>query len=52
MFKAKSFFKLNNNLISAGKINSKNLKSNDTQKAAPVRSIWGAKLQTLLRRLS
>ena len=43
MFKAKSFFKLNNNLISAGKINSKNLKSNDTQKAAPVRSIWGGK---------
>jgi hypothetical protein len=43
VFKAKSFFKLNNNLISAGSISSKNLKANDTQKAAPVRSIWKGK---------
>ena len=43
VFKAKSFFKLNNNLISAGAIGSRHLKATDDKKAAPVKSVWKGK---------
>ena len=43
VFKAKSFFKLNNNLISTGKISARHLKANDSQKSSVVKSIWKGK---------